>query len=127
MSQETVLREIFDDANRANPYPLWAQLRQTPVCWQEDGPDEAGTYVVSTYREIVALLHDPRISSDLRNCVQTGRRIPSDRYRFISLDPSEHDRLRRLATRHFGPPERPEYVERLRPEIEHIATTLVDE
>ena len=127
MRQEDILRSIFDYANRANPYPLLAELRKKPVSWQADGPDDAGTYVVSTYREIVALLHDPRISSDLRNCVQTGRRIPSDRYRFISLDPSEHDRLRRLAMRHFGPPERPDYVERLRPEIEHIATTLVDE
>ena len=128
MSQETILREIFDDANRANPYPLWAQLRQTPVCWQEDGPDEAGTYVVSTYREIVALLHDPRISSDLRNSTQTGAqpRIPTDPYRFINLDPPEHDRLRRLAMRHFGPPERPEYLEQLRPEMLRIVTTLLD-
>src|ERR1700722_17287932 len=69
MSQETILREIYDYSNRANPYPLWAKLRQTPICFQEDGPDEAGTYVVSTYREIEALLHDPRISSDMRNCV----------------------------------------------------------
>jgi cytochrome P450 len=128
MSQETILRDIFDDANRANPYPLWAQLRQTPVCWQEDGIDEAGTYVVSTYREIVALFHDPRISSDLRNCTQTGGqpRTPTDPYRFINLDPPEHDRLRRLAMRHFGPPERPEYLEQLRPEMLRIVTTLLD-
>ena len=62
MTQETLLRQIADYANRANPYPLYAQLRKTPVSRQEDG-----TYVVSTYREIVALLHDPRISSDERN------------------------------------------------------------
>ncbi len=43
MAQDTtILRQIFDYANRANPYPLWAKLRQTPVCWQEDGPEEAG-------------------------------------------------------------------------------------
>jgi len=130
MSQDTtILRQIYDYANRANPYPLWAKLRETPVCFQEDGPDEAGTYVVSTYREIVALLHDPRISSDLRKSVQTGGR-PQDStapYRFISLDPPEHDRLRRLAMRHFGPPERPEYLEQLRPEIVRIVTTLLDQ
>ncbi len=125
----TILRQIFDYANRANPYPLWAKLRQTPVCWQEDGPDEAGTWVVSTYREIEALLHDPRLSSDLRNCAQThGRTLsPNAGYTFISLDPPEHDRLRALAMRHFGPPERPAYLERLRPEIARIATTLLDE
>ncbi|EFH80475.1 cytochrome P450 [Ktedonobacter racemifer] len=129
MSQETILREIYDAANRANPYPLWAQLRQTPVCWQEDGPDERGTYVVSTYREIEALLHDPRISSDLRNCAQTGGRprTTMDPYRFINLDPPEHDRLRRLAMCHFGPPERSEYLEQLRPEMLRIVTMLLDQ
>src|SRR5262249_21492 len=124
----TILRQIFDYASRANPYPLWAKLRQTPVCWQEDGPDAAGTYVVSTYREIESLLHDPRISSDLRNSTQTkGRTLTLNApYTFISLDPPEHDRLRALAMRHFGPPERPEYLEQLRPEILRIVTALLD-
>jgi len=130
MSQDTtILQQIFDAANRANPYPLWAKLRQTPVGFQEDGPDDGGTYVVSTYREIEALLHDPRISSDLRNCAQTGGRprTTTAPYRFISLDPPEHDRLRRLAMRHFGPPERPTYLEQLRPEILRIVNTLLDQ
>src|ERR1700740_632741 len=129
MSQDpTILRQIYDDANRANPYPLWEKLRQSPVSFQEDGPDGEDTYVVSTYREIIALLHDPRVSSDLRKSVQTGGRprISTDPYRFIRLDPPEHDRLRRLAMRHFGPPERPAYLEQLRPEIERIVTTLLD-
>jgi cytochrome P450 len=128
-ADSTILRQIYDHANRANPWPLWAKLRQTPVCWQEDGPDEKGTYVVSTYREIEALLHDPRLSSDLRNSTQTGgqTRTPNAQYQFISLDPPEHDRLRALAMRHFGPPERPEYLEQLRPEILRIATTLLDQ
>ena len=46
--------------NRANPYPFYAELRKTPVSRQPDG-----RYVVSTYREIVSILHDPRVSSDL--------------------------------------------------------------
>jgi cytochrome P450 len=125
----TILRQIFDYANRANPYPLWAKLRQTPVCWQETDLDVGGTYVVSAYREAEALLHDPRLSSDLRNSTQTGGRTlaPNAQYMFISLDPPEHDRLRALAMRHFGPPERPAYLEQLRPEIERIVTTLLDQ
>ena len=47
--------------NRANPYPFYAELRKTPVSRQPNG-----SYVVSTYREIVSILHDPRVSSDLR-------------------------------------------------------------
>jgi cytochrome P450 len=125
----TLLRQILDDANRANPYPLWAKLRETPVGWQEDGPDEGGTYVVSGYRDIVALLHDPRLSSDLRNSTQTGgrTRAPNAEYTFISLDPPEHDRLRAMAMRHFGPPDRPAYVEELRPEIRRVTTQLLDQ
>src|SRR5260221_13649562 len=130
MAQDTtILRQIFDYSNRANPYPLWAQLRQTPVGFQEDGPDEAGTYVVSTYREIEGLLHDPRISSDLRNCAQTGGRprTTTDPHQFINLDPPEHDRLRHLAMLHFGPPESPAYLEGLHPEMLRIVTTLLDQ
>jgi cytochrome P450 len=130
MSQDTtILRQIYDYANRANPYPLWAKLRQTPVGFQEDGPDEAGAYVVSTYREIEGLLHDPRVSSDLRKSTQTGGRPQTSiaPYEFISLDPPEHDRLRHLTMRHFGPPERPQYLEQLRPEIMRIVSTLLDQ
>jgi cytochrome P450 len=124
----TILRRIFDPANRANPWPLWARLRETPICWQEDAIDDAGAYVVSTYREVEALFHDPRLSSDERKGRQTGGRPsgPDAPHKFISLDPPEHDRLRALAMRHFGPPERPAYLERLRPEIERVVTTLLD-
>jgi cytochrome P450 len=130
MSQDpTILRQIYDSANRANPYPLWAKLRQTPVCWQEDGPDEAGTYVVSTYREIMALLQDPRVSSDMSESAQTGGRPLTSMapHRFVSLTPPEHNRLRGLVMRYFGPPERPAYLAQLRPEIVRIVTTLLDQ
>ena len=62
MAQPASSQQILDYSNRADPYPLYAELRKTPVARQEDG-----SYVVSTYHEIVALLHDPRVSSDLRN------------------------------------------------------------
>ena len=49
-------------ATKADPYPLYAQLRRTPVSLQADG-----TYVISTYRETAQLLRDPRISHEQRN------------------------------------------------------------
>ena len=61
MAEETPWQQALRYANRANPYPFYAELRKTPVARQPDG-----TYVVSTYREVVALLHDPRVSSDTR-------------------------------------------------------------
>jgi cytochrome P450 len=128
MTQETLLRQIADYANRANPYPLYAQLRKTPVSRQEDG-----TYVVSTYREIVALLHDPRISSDERNRSQAdappsqSHQAPAAPLSFLQLDPPDHDRLRRLAMRQFGPPHQPGRVDGLRGDLVNQVNGLIDQ
>jgi hypothetical protein len=43
MNQGKLFEEILKPVNRPNPYPLYSQLRATPVSTQEDG-----TYVVST-------------------------------------------------------------------------------
>lgn len=131
MAQDTLLKQILSYANRANPYPLYAELRRTPVARQEDG-----TYVVSTYREIVALLHDPRISSDLRKRTQPAtdsqghvegemsQQLPPA---FLVLDPPAHDRLRRLAMRQFGPPNSPGRVNSMRPDLLKMVNSLIDQ
>ncbi|MGW1540375.1 cytochrome P450 [Streptomyces sp. NPDC002309] len=127
----TPLHQILDYSNRANPYPLYEELRKTPVLHQEDGP-----YVVSTYYEIRSLLHDPRISSDARNLASAtndplaespsepgdGVLPPS----FLRLDPPEHDRLRRMTNRPFGPPHSPHRVDGMREELHGIVSGLVD-
>lgn len=74
MAQASIFEQILDPANRANPYPLYAELRKTPVTREADG-----TYIVSTYDEIVALLHDPRVSSDIRNLVRQDGSTPAPR------------------------------------------------
>src|SRR5262245_26445345 len=92
--------------NRANPYPFYAELRKTPVSRQPNG-----SYVVSTYREIVSILHDPRVSSDLRkrpNAAPAAEAAAeTSAYHgepsMITSDPPEHDRVRRATMRHFGP------------------------
>jgi cytochrome P450 len=100
--------QVLDPANRPDPYPLYARLREHPVSLQEDG-----TYVVSTYSEITELLHDPRISSDERKSDRgAGALVASGRLRpegeegnppFIFLDPPDHDRLRHVAMHQFTP------------------------
>jgi cytochrome P450 len=121
MTQETLLRHIADYTNRANPYPLYAELRKTPVSRQEDG-----TYVVSTYPEIVALLHDPRISSDMRKRSQAGA-LAGPSPSFLTLDPPDHDRLRRQAMRQFGPPHRPGLVDGMHAYIVNVVNGLIDQ
>ncbi|MFD7002467.1 cytochrome P450 [Streptomyces mirabilis] len=118
-----ILPRILDYSNRADPYPLYAELRKTPVALQEDG-----SYVISTYRELSGILHDPHLSSDVRNLTHPmpamqERATPS----FINLDPPEHDRLRRLAMRHFGPPHTPGLVTGMEPDLTAIVAGLIDD
>jgi cytochrome P450 len=125
MPEASIFGQILDPASRANPYPLYAELRKTPVARQADG-----SYVVSTYNEIVALLHDPRVSSDPRRhpgladaMLAAGEDLAQS---FIQRDPPEHDRLRELAMRPFGPPCTPGRIEGMRPWLAEVATGLID-
>jgi cytochrome P450 len=118
---------VLDPANRADPYPLYARLREAPVSLQDDG-----TYVVSTHAEISRLLHDPRISSDERKSeggagalVASGGLWPEGRVSyqpFIFLDPPDHDRLRRVVMRRFTP----ERVEGARVRISDLVDGLLE-
>jgi cytochrome P450 len=91
--------QILDPANRPDPYPLYAQLREAPVA-----PLADGFFAVSRYAEIAALLHDPRMGKDQRKTeiplVGVQRLEPRP---FLFLDPPEHDRLRRLVMDQFTP------------------------
>ncbi|HEY0620615.1 MAG TPA: cytochrome P450 [Kribbella sp.] len=131
MAQTSTWQQILDYSHRADPFPLYTELRKTPVVRAEDG-----TYVVSTYREIVALLHDPRLSSDLRNLPELNVDEPAQASEegapalspgFIATDPPEHDRLRRLLTRNFGPPHRPGRVDGMLPDMLEMVTSEIDD
>lgn len=133
MVEETPWQQALRKTNRANPYPFYAELRKTPVARQPDG-----TYVVSTYREIVQLLHDPRVSSDVTKrpgATPVGAEVEAGSSpitqvviepNIITQDPPEHDRDRRRMMRHFGPPEHPHMVSDLEPEIRRIVADLLD-
>ncbi|WP_406499153.1 cytochrome P450 [Streptomyces sp. NBC_00846] len=116
MAADTLLERITDYANRPNPYPLYAELREAgPVVPQADG-----SYLIGTYHEITALLHDPRISADPRSRGETMPEPP-----FLRLDDPEHHRLRTLAMRPFGPPHSPGRIDAMRGEIARITEELL--
>ncbi|MFF3513050.1 cytochrome P450 [Streptomyces sp. NPDC002573] len=127
MTHQSLLRQITDYTNRADPYPLYKELRKTPVLHEGDG----GPYLVSSYWDILNLLHDPRISSDAANLAAAGADemggaetgLPPS---FIRQDPPEHDRLRRIANRPFGPPHSPDKIESMRGELAEIVSELID-
>ncbi|MEV6683155.1 cytochrome P450 [Streptomyces erythrochromogenes] len=126
---KAMLRQIVDYSNRADPYPLYEELRRTPVFHDDDGP-----YLVSTYHEIHGLLHDPRISSDPRNLtLSSSDPLAQDEGDdsslppvFLKLDPPDHDRLRRITNRPFGPPHSPHRIHDMRGELDGIVAGLID-
>jgi cytochrome P450 len=115
--------EAFDAAmrheNRANPYPFFDELRKTPVVRVTNG-----IYAVTGYEELLALAHDPRVSSDLR---KRGPLVThDDEPSFIAQDPPHHDRARRQCMRFFGPPHSPDLIPRQEPLCQQIVNELLD-
>lgn len=127
MTLDTMLAQITDYANRADPYPLYAALRGSPVTRQDDG-----SYLVSTYYEVRSLANDPRLSNDPRKRTP-GADVPAVTKEdlnlppsFLLLDPPEHDRLRNAAMRPFGPPHSPRFLHDMRGELAGVVADLVD-
>lgn len=120
--------------NRADPYPFFAALRETPVVKVAED-----TYVVTGYRQLLALAHDPRISSDitrspLRKLSAGQQPTPSGQdptaygpaNSIIMSDPPDHDRARRQIMRHFGPPHSPDLIPSMEPDILRLCNELLD-
>ncbi|MEV7969199.1 cytochrome P450 [Sphaerisporangium sp. NPDC088356] len=124
MTTDTLLKRITDYARRPNPYPLYAELREAgPVVRQADG-----SYLVGTYHEINALLHDPRISADPRSrpAPAPDPSTEEPQLPFLRLDDPEHHRLRTLAMRPFGPPHSPGRIDAMRGQITELTEELID-
>ena len=131
MMNKSPFAEALEGANRANPYPFYALLRETPVRREEDG-----TYVVSTYAEIRSLLSDPRVSSADRPKAKHAKTVNPlwdyfinpirdwiiDTHRSVIFrDPPDHTKLRRLITTQFTA----ERVFRMSKRVDAIIADLV--
>jgi cytochrome P450 len=108
--------QVLRPESRADPYPLFARLREQPVVMQSDG-----SYVVSTYREINLLLHDPRISSDLRKSSNPPQ-MDAGEPPLIFQDAPPHDHLRHAVMQQFTP----ERIGGLRGTIEALEHELLE-
>ncbi len=133
MDAATAWAEAMKFENRPNPYPYFEQLRKTPVAKVADK-----TYVVTGYPELLALAHDPRISSDIsRSPSGFGDKPepePANEHMqaygreasIIVSDPPDHDRARRQVMRHFGPPHSPDLIPSMEPFVVRLANDLLD-
>ncbi|MCJ2136181.1 cytochrome P450 [Methylobacterium sp. J-026] len=136
MPDASLLGQVKDFANRANPYPVYAKLRETPVSRQDDGTGD-GTWVAATHDTIARLLQDPRVSSDTQppaDRPRTGNPLTDlivkplkdwmmDRHRvFIFRDPPDHDALRAAVMHQFSR----ERVQAMRARSDRLVADLLD-
>jgi cytochrome P450 len=127
--------EAMKYENRPNPYPFFDELRKTPVVRVADN-----VYVVTGYRELLTLAHDPHVSSDISRSpisansaahaapdvgaehLQAYGREPS----LIVSDPPKHDKARRQVMRHFAPPHSPQVIPNMESDIQTLCNELLD-
>ena len=122
MTPEEAWASAMAFENRPDPYRFFDELRKTPVTHVGNN-----IYVVTGYQELLDLAHDPRISSDLRRVQATAAGSSADELgaygkhgNMIMSDPPEHDRQRRQAMRHFGPPHSPDVIPAFIPVINDL-------
>src|SRR5258708_20509382 len=117
------MRKVGEQSTRPNPWPLYAQLRSQRVF-----PLGEHSYAIGHYDDVVALLHDPRVSSNPYNLTDPGEAAITitDPLPFIAQDPPSHDRLRLEATRFFGPPVSPDLISGQEPLTRRLIAPLID-
>lgn len=123
---------MFDADFISNPYRIYSYLRaMSPLLWTDKF--RSGAWVVSRYADVLAGLHDGRLSSqrshtltaalprDVQGEFETFNRIFSRWMLF--LDPPEHSRLRKLLNKEFTP----NMIQRMRPRIQQVVDSLLDD
>ncbi len=131
---ETAWTEAMKYENRHDPYRFFDELRKTPVVQVADK-----VYVVTGYRELLQLAHDPHVSSDISKSpisaqpaadapdvgaehMQAYGREPS----LIVSDPAKHDKQRRQVMRHFAPPHSPDVIPNMAADIQKLCNDSLD-
>jgi hypothetical protein len=116
--------ELMSPEVRANPYPLYAELRRTGIRQVEPG----GMWAVSRYDDVVAVMKDPRrFSSEglgqgfLPPWLERNPITQS----LVMKDPPAHSRLRGRVSRAFAPPALAVLEPRIRAISEQLAEQLV--
>ncbi len=122
------LLTLFDPAVRADPYPLYARVREAGPMPVADGL----VTVFARYEDCEAVLRSPEARSDRRNSVLFAQATASAQGAvpwveqtppFLFLDPPDHTRLRRLVSKAFTA----RRVEQLRPGVERLVAGLLDD
>jgi len=122
---QSMLLELLDPANRADPYPVFNRIR-------ESGPlilPDNNLVVFSSFAECEQVLRDPSSCADrlkstaAQRAMAAGENLrPFGTPGFLFLDPPDHTRLRRLVSKAFSP----KVVKGLEPDITELVDGLLD-
>lgn len=122
----------FEHEFRADPYPAYHRLRSEETVHK----DFLGSWVLTRYADVKALLRNPRFQSDnlpqrlknkniylkhqqkdLNGLIETSSKL------LLYLEPPDHTRLRGLVNKAFSPA----MIERMRLQIQEIVDELIGE
>jgi cytochrome P450 len=122
---QALLTQLLDPAHRADPYPVYRQLR-------ERGPallPESNLSVFANFADCDEVLRHPASCSDRLKSTVAQRAVaageearPFGTPGFLFLDPPDHTRLRKLVSKAFSP----KVVRALEPDITALVDRLLD-
>jgi cytochrome P450 len=118
--ERPALGVLADPATLPDPYPALAALREASPFAEFDGK----LVVAGRHADCSAVLRHPNASSERNQSLLAAgasRRV-RERPSFLSLDPPDHTRLRRLVSKAFTP----RTIARLEPRIRAITDELLD-
>lgn len=124
--------DLFASEFTKNPYPDYAHLRKEAPVHRILLPDGRPLWLITRYEDVVAALKNPHLIKNGRSVMSTEQQekygnppksIELFSYNMLSVDPPDHTRLRTLVQKAFTP----RRIEQLRPRIQEIANTLLDE
>jgi cytochrome P450 len=116
------LAALADPAVLPDPYPVLARLREaSPFAEAVRGKADGSLVVVGRHEDCSAILRDPRASSERSRSLLTPEPEQRRPQSFLSMDPPDHTRLRRLVSKAFAP----RVIARLAPRIRELSDELL--
>ncbi|MFI0978773.1 cytochrome P450 [Streptomyces sp. NPDC021093] len=111
----------------ANPYPVYAALREQGPVHRVLTPEGEDLWIVVGHEECRAAYVDPRFSRDWRTYGHLAPQLPAYAHgpgnaHVLLSDPPDHTRLRRLVAREFTP----RRIEALAPRVQQVTDALID-
>jgi cytochrome P450 PksS len=113
--------DLTNPTFKADPFPVYARLRaEDPV--HRTRVKRWPVRVVTRYDDVLAVLKDPRLSSDWMSRTALGRVARTFTRSMLTVDPPDHTRLRTLVHKAFGRG----LVERMHAQVQRVCDDMLD-